>query len=456
MTGTFGGRLVLRLMDAGVLVASLFLALRLRGLPLSTDYIMLALIAIVLLWLIAEGYQIYTVPTHSLSVLGRHLLQAWLWTVVFLLFLGWMCKCTHRFSRLAMGLWAVGAPLGLVVVRGAWLYGLTPLYTRQNGQRKAVFIGWNPLAQRLLEHFQQNPQWGIRPVAVLVDEETTSPPPTLAPMRGRKPEDLRAFFQNHGVDVVFLAGSAAQQELKTLGKWLNGPCDVYILPETPLFPFLNPRPEEFGGVPCWALFASPLQGPAQWLKRLEDLVIGTLALVVFAPLMLLIAIAIRLDSPGPVLFRQRRYGLNGKTFWMWKFRTMRVVEDGPAVKPATQQDKRVTRVGRWLRRFSLDELPQLFNVLKGEMSLVGPRPFAVVMDDQFRKYVDGFILRYRVKPGMTGWAQVHGWRGEIKTKEDLLMRLQYDLYYIHNWSLFLDLKILWMTIWRGFYHPKAY
>jgi len=203
-------------------------------------------------------------------------------------------------------------------------------------------------------------------------------------------------------------------------------------------------------------FSPKPPGPAQWLKRLEDLVIGTLALVVFAPLMLLIAIAIRLDSPGPVLFRQRRYGMNGRVFWMWKFRTMTVVEDGAQVKPVTWQDSRVTRVGRWLRRFSLDELPQLFNVIRGDMSLVGPRPLPITMDEEFRRYVEGFILRYRVKPGMTGWAQVHGWRGEIKTKEDLLMRLQYDLYYIHNWSLFLDLKILWMTIWRGFYHPKAY
>ena len=193
-----------------------------------------------------------------------------------------------------------------------------------------------------------------------------------------------------------------------------------------------------------------------WLKRLEDLLIATAAIVVTAPLMLAIALGVKLCSPGPVLFRQHRYGLSGKVVEVWKFGSMRVVEDGDAIPQARRGDPRVTRFGAFLRRTSLDELPQFFNVLQGHMSVVGPRPHAVVHNEQYRKLVPGYMLRHKVKPGITGWAQINGWRGETDTVEKMQHRVEHDMHSIRNWSVWLDVKIVLLTLVRGFVSPGAY
>jgi len=205
--------------------------------------------------------------------------------------------------------------------------------------------------------------------------------------------------------------------------------------------------EEFEGVPLIHLRESPLQGWNLVLKRATDVALGAIALMPAAPLMLAIALAIRLTSRGPVLLRQERMGLDGRAFTMLKFRTMRVdaeTETGPVWTHA--DDPRRTPIGAWLRRFSLDELPQLMNVLRGEMSLVGPRPERPVFVEEFRRRLPGYMLRHKVKAGMTGWAQINGWRGNTSLEK----RLEYDLYYIERWSLAFDLKILLQTFWRGF------
>jgi len=181
------------------------------------------------------------------------------------------------------------------------------------------------------------------------------------------------------------------------------------------------------------------------VKRAVDIVVSMMAIVFFLPIFLLVAIAIKLDSPGPIIFRQRRSGFNAKEFLIFKFRTMTVLEDGPVVTQACRDDLRVTRVGKFLRRSSVDELPQLFNVLRGNMSLVGPRPHALVHDDKYKVHVTDYAHRFRVKPGMTGWAQVNGLRGETTSVEQMAERVRYDLWYIDNWSLGLDLKILFET-----------
>jgi len=172
--------------------------------------------------------------------------------------------------------------------------------------------------------------------------------------------------------------------------------------------------------------------------------------------MVIIAIAIKLTSPGPVIFRQRRYGMRGDEIEVWKFRSMTVTEDGHNVPQAKKGDARITPLGAFLRRTSLDELPQFFNVLQGTMSIVGPRPHAVAHNELYRKSIDGYMLRHLVKPGITGWAQVNGWRGETDTDEKMQKRIEYDLEYLQNWSIFLDLKIIVMTIWKGFVNKNAY
>ena len=193
------------------------------------------------------------------------------------------------------------------------------------------------------------------------------------------------------------------------------------------------------------------------LKRIEDVVLSALLLLLFLPLMAIVALLIKLDSKGPVLFRQLRFGFNNHPVLIYKFRSMHVAaEDDPAVRQAQKADSRVTRIGRWLRRTSLDELPQLFNVLKGDMSLVGPRPHAVAHNEYYATCIDRYLHRHRVKPGITGWAQIHGLRGETPNVEAMHERVRHDLFYIENWSVWLDLWILVRTLAVGFVHPNAY
>jgi putative colanic acid biosynthesis UDP-glucose lipid carrier transferase len=193
-----------------------------------------------------------------------------------------------------------------------------------------------------------------------------------------------------------------------------------------------------------------------WLKRLEDIVVGSLILLVIAIPMLVIAICVKLTSRGPALFRQRRYGLNGEVIDVLKFRSMTVTEDGDEIKQATKDDPRVTKLGAFLRRTNLDELPQFFNVMGGSMSIVGPRPHAVAHNELYRRKVRGYMLRHKVKPGITGWAQINGWRGETDTLEKMEKRVEHDLDYIRNWSLLWDLQIILMTVFASGARRNAY
>jgi putative colanic acid biosynthesis UDP-glucose lipid carrier transferase len=209
-------------------------------------------------------------------------------------------------------------------------------------------------------------------------------------------------------------------------------------------------------VPVISVFDSPFQGVDGSLKRAEDLVLGILALLIAAIPMIIVAILIKSTTRGPVLFRQRRYGLGGREIGVFKFRSMTVSEDGARVVRATQNDQRVTKIGAIMRRTSIDELPQLFNVIGGSMSLVGPRPHAVAHNEQYRSLVSNYMLRHKVKPGITGWAQVNGLRGETDTTEKMQKRVEYDLYYINNWSLALDIRIMWMTVFGSRTRKNAF
>jgi Undecaprenyl-phosphate glucose phosphotransferase len=250
------------------------------------------------------------------------------------------------------------------------------------------------------------------------------------------------------IDQVFLDVSwqhrwAIDEIVETLGE-LSSP--IHLLPDDNVAHFLGNRTITLGTAWATELKRAPLSPTEQVLKRAMDLALASIGLVLLAPLMGAVALMIRLGSPGPVFFIQKRKGFNGETFGVRKFRTMRVAEDGPVIRQATRNDPRITRLGRWLRRTSIDELPQLFNVITGDMSLVGPRPHAVAHDNEYEKVVDKYAHRHRLKPGITGWAQVNGLRGETKSVEMMARRVESDLWYINNWSLWLDIKILFRTL----------
>jgi putative colanic acid biosynthesis UDP-glucose lipid carrier transferase len=211
------------------------------------------------------------------------------------------------------------------------------------------------------------------------------------------------------------------------------------------FDLVQARCVEINGMPAFSICDSPLQGIAAVWKRALDLALASIALTLLWPAFVILGIVIKRSSPGPVLFKQRRYGLNGEEILVYKFRSMTVCEDGPVIAQASKEDRRVTRVGAFMRRTSLDELPQILNVLEGKMSFVGPRPHAVAHNEEYRKVIDGYMIRHKVRPGITGWAQVHGLRGETATVDKMHDRVLYDLDYLKNWSLWLDIRIIART-----------
>jgi putative colanic acid biosynthesis UDP-glucose lipid carrier transferase len=231
---------------------------------------------------------------------------------------------------------------------------------------------------------------------------------------------------------------------------------VYLVADFLYYSLLRAQWGQVGGIPVVGVHDSPFAGIVGWVKRMEDLVLGSLIVLLTAIPMICIAVAIKTTSPGPVLFRQWRYGLCGKKIRVLKFRTMSVCDDGPVVVQASKDDARVTKVGRFLRRTSLDEFPQFFQVLTGELSIVGPRPHAVAHNEQYRSLIHGYMLRHMVKPGITGWAQVNGWRGETAELEKMEQRVRHDLEYIRNWNLLLDLKIIFLTIFGAKKGRNAY
>jgi putative colanic acid biosynthesis UDP-glucose lipid carrier transferase len=255
------------------------------------------------------------------------------------------------------------------------------------------------------------------------------------------------FSKEQRIDVVYIALplSCQRRVAELLAQLQDTTASVYFVPDASLFGPLRPRVEILGGKPVLRLCETPFRGASAFVKRAEDLVLGALMLLACLPLLLIIAAAVKLDSPGPVVFRQRRHGLDGREIVVYKFRTMSVLEDGPELRQAQSADPRVTRVGALLRRYSLDELPQLVNVLQGRMSLVGPRPHALAHTEQYRKLVSGYMIRHKVRPGITGWAQVNGLRGETDTLEKMAARVEHDLAYLSDWSLAFDLAILIRT-----------
>lgn len=233
--------------------------------------------------------------------------------------------------------------------------------------------------------------------------------------------------------------------------------EIRFIPEWGDLPLLNHRISHIAGLYSLDLSCSPMDGPSRWVKRAEDLLIGGAISLLILPVCLVIAIAIKLTSPGPVLFKQYRTGINGRKFKVYKFRSMVVHQEArDEVTQAKKQDPRITRIGAFLRRTSLDELPQFFNVMQGRMSIVGPRPHALAHNEYYKDLVESYMQRHKVKPGITGWAQVNGYRGETDTLEKMQKRVEYDLWYIDNWSMWLDLKIIFWTIFKGFIGENAY
>lgn len=378
------------------------------------------------------------------------LLYTWCATVAGLLFLGYMFKITQEYSRMVLGLWFIGAPMAMALWRALLKSGLS--YARRLGynSRSVVIVGTGRAAQHLADNIKHLNWIGLRFLGYITPDHGDECPHKASIRLDTLLGDLatlRDLKDRHAVDVVYIALPASRSgQIDTILEMLSdSTVSTFLVPDFDLYGITQGRWITIGDVPTVSVVETPLLGSSAGLKRCEDLLVSLLLISATAPLMVLIALAIKLDSRGPILYKQRRHGLNGQEISVWKFRSMTASGDDQIFKQAQKDDSRVTRVGRFLRRSSLDELPQLFNVLRGDMSIVGPRPHALAHNEEYRGSIWGYMQRHKVKPGITGLAQVRGFRGETDIQEKMEQRFHSDMEYLNNWSVWLDLKIILLT-----------
>jgi len=370
------------------------------------------------------------------------------WGVVagVLLALGFVFGALPLFDLEQLAMWVIATPA--LQVAAHWVGPrLLSQVSSLRGQSTAILVGANPHGRTFVKSMKDDPLAAARFTAYFDDRDTDRIGPDLEiPLHGRI-DSVGDFVRANHVDQIYIALPMASQPriLKLLDELRDTTASIYFLPDIFLYDLIQARVDIVGGMPVVAVCESPFYGTTGIIKRIADLAITLTALALTLPLMLVVAIAIKTTSPGPVLFKQRRYGLDGREIIVWKFRTMRVQENGDVVKQATKDDDRVTPLGRFLRRSSIDELPQFFNVLQGRMSVVGPRPHAVAHNEMYRKLIKGYMIRHKVKPGITGWAQINGARGETDTIDKMKRRIEFDLEYLRSWSLRLDILIVFKT-----------
>ena len=385
---------------------------------------------------------------------------SWGFTPPILLTVAFATKTGDDYSRIVTLVWFLLAPTLISLVRFGSRQIRGELYRRGVATRSVYIVGATKMGAMIAQRIVDDPASGMRVAGYFDDrdpERLHPMPAALGPPLGRLNE-LLELPRKGQVDIVYIALPlrAESRINEIVRKLADSTASVYVVADFLVFDLVHAQWSNVQGLPVVSVFESPFYGVNGWLKRVEDLVLGSLILTLIAFPMAFIALGVKLSSQGPVFFRQRRYGLNGEEIRVLKFRTMTVLEDGSAVTQAKKGDARITPFGGFLRRTSLDELPQFINVLMGEMSIVGPRPHAVSHNEMYRRMIHGYMLRHKVKPGITGWAQVNGWRGETDTVEKMEQRVNHDLHYIQNWGLLLDLKIIFKTIFGSGTRQNAY
>ena len=426
---------------------------------LNTQFAMI--FAVILFLFLSNLFKLYrSWRSSSLREEVQVLLLTLIGTILGLLILAYATKTTSTFSRLAIGTWWVSLPIVLTGFRVILRTTLKHFRSKGYNIRSVAIIGNGISAQKLAYEFESNDWMGVIVAGFFDDRQTPREDSGLDLDMSSKGtfDSLIRGAKNNLYDEIYVALPMKAEQLihRLVTKLSDSSVPVHVVPDLFTYQMMNSRTSQIGHIPILSIFESPMDDLETMLKRMVDVVLSLIILTLIAFPMLLIVIAIKLTSAGPAIFKQRRYGLKGNEIEVWKFRSMTVTEDGNTIKQASKGDARITPLGAFLRRTSLDELPQFFNVLQGTMSIVGPRPHAVAHNELYRKSIDGYMLRHLVKPGITGWAQVNGWRGETDTDEKMQKRIEYDLEYLKNWSIFLDLKIIFMTVWKGFINKNAY
>ena len=425
----------------------------------SGGYIILAAFAFVLSALVFDEASFYRGSARfPIGIALYATLSRWLVVVIIIAFLGYSTGLQVHFSAVILGVWSAFTPLAVLGVQAAARAAVRRYIVSTQPTRTAVIVGANRLSSALRRKIMEDDFLNIRVAGFFDDRQIERLPGDTQTDRLGPLSALADYAKKHGVSVIYLCLPIVWHAriLDLLDALRDTTASIYFVPDVFVVELIQARIDRITGLPTVALCETPFFGIRGIIKRVVDIIVSSLILLLTWPVLLAITIGIRLTSSGPAIFRQTRYGLDGRSIIVYKFRTMRVCEDGTEIVQATRDDARITKLGHFLRRTSLDELPQFINVLQGSMSIVGPRPHAVSHNEMYRKVIKGYMVRHKVKPGITGWAQVNGFRGETETLDKMARRVELDLEYLRNWSLGLDFFIIIRTVALIFSDAKAY
>ncbi|MBK9662566.1 MAG: undecaprenyl-phosphate glucose phosphotransferase [Nitrosomonas sp.] len=436
------------LFDPFIIWSTLILTAWIYGEDFTSYYLVLVIITFFISTYIYERILIYRNWRRGrLLAYMRDTVFGWLIIVTILVFLGYATKFQNQFSEKVLLTWFIVTPLILIISHITVRSIIANWYTKGK-LRSTIVIGANETSLEFIKHVADLPFLLINYHGFFDERDNSRIAGDFGPHLGGL-TDVIPYIHKHNVEMIFISLPMSSQPRiqKLMDELPDTTTSIYFLPDIYIFDLMQARFDYVGDIPVVAMNESPFVGIDGVVKNASDFILALVILILLLPFMLCIALAVKVTSPGPIIFKQRRYGLNGEEIVVYKFRSMTVAEDGPNVVQAKKNDQRFTKIGAFLRRTSLDELPQFINVLQGRMSIVGPRPHAVAHNELYRKLIKGYMLRHKAKPGITGWAQVNGWRGETEELDKMKGRIEHDLYYLKNWSIWLDLWIILRTIW---------
>jgi putative colanic acid biosynthesis UDP-glucose lipid carrier transferase len=447
-----------RLLDPAIILGLLYLVIATQNEVFTGDYLVLMIIAFFVSSFVYEQIDAYrTLHVGKQLAYAVDILVGWAIVVAVLTLIGQSTGLRYELSDRVIWTWFGLAPLGLLASR-LTVHLLAFNFGKDRQVRSAVIVGSNYSGKDILRRVtaRNNPALDMRGFFDDRTENTRSPE-LDSPYLGAV-ADVAAYVRANKIKTIFIClPMTGNPGLPNLMEELRDTtASVYFVPDIYTFDLIQARLDHVGGIPVIGICETPFTGLHSVVKRASDIVLATLIQIMLLPIMACIAVGVKMSSPGPVIFAQRRYGLNGEEIVVYKFRSMGVCDDGAVVEQAKRNDVRITPFGGFLRRTSLDELPQFFNVIQGRMSIVGPRPHAVAHNEMYRKLIKGYMLRHKVKPGITGWAQVNGLRGETETLDKMRARIEFDLEYLRNWSLALDLWIIFRTVKEVLKKDAAY
>lgn len=439
-----------RLVNPLVIFFSLLMAVALEQQKFDGLHLLLGIFAFLLASQIFDNFEFFepSIPTP-----GGHfnhafnLLTAWLIVLLILGVVGVLSGIIGDYSSRVLVWWSLITPLLLFLGHSLVRIYLEMLRSR-GSIRRSVIVGANELGHKLADRIHQQRSLMTRVEAFFDDRSGDRCATELKNVIFGGIDDVATYVARHEIDLVYITLPMLNHPrvIDLVNSLRDTTASIYFVPDVFMFDLVQARLDNVNGIPVISVFETPLTGINAVHKRVFDIVAASLILLAIAPLMLAIAALVKATSKGPVIFKQRRYGMDGDEILVYKFRSMSVCEDSQVVTQATQNDARVTRIGAILRRTSLDELPQFLNVLQGTMSIVGPRPHAIAHNEHYRKLIHGYMWRHKVKPGITGWAQINGYRGETDTIDKMEGRVIYDIAYLKRWSLWMDVTIIFKTL----------